>query len=63
MSATKNTPVSANIKPAQVRKLQQFSRATGFSLDDIMSRGVELFLRQEAPVYLAECRQSGRQHA
>ncbi|HKO17520.1 MAG TPA: hypothetical protein VJU82_01405 [Acidobacteriaceae bacterium] len=72
MASTQNTlivigdnTISTSFKAAQVRWLQQFSRATGLSMDDVLERSVNLFRKIEAPVYRAECRQTRkrRQHA
>lgn len=72
MAATQNTlivigdnTISTSISPAHVRKLQRFSKATGLSLDETLSRSVDLFMNIEAPVYRASCRQGHgrRQHA
>lgn len=68
MASTQNTlivigdnTISTSIKPAHVRKLQQFERATGISMEDALCRSVDLFMAQAAPVYRAECRGGRRQ--
>jgi hypothetical protein len=64
MAATQNTPVvnalPASIKSANVRKLTRFSKVTGYSLSDVLDRAVDMFMVIEAPVYLAEAKQTQR---
>ena len=64
MSATQNTRIVTNeilaeiIKPAHVRKLMRFSRATGYSPSQILNRAVENFMAIEAPVYLTYAKET-----
>jgi hypothetical protein len=59
MTADQNTLVvigdsnPTSINSAHVRELMRFSKETGYSLSGTLDRGIELFLRQEAPVYRA----------
>jgi hypothetical protein len=63
MTADQNTLVVIGdsdptpINSAHVRKLMQFSKVAGLSLSWTLDRSIELFLRQEAPVYLAHAKQ------
>jgi hypothetical protein len=63
MTADQNTLVvigdsnPTSIESAHVRELMRFSKETGYSLSWTLDRGIELFLRQEAPVYLAHAKQ------
>lgn len=46
--------VSVRIEEGQARKLQEVAgQIAGYSISTMVKRGVELFLEQEAPVYLA----------
>jgi hypothetical protein len=63
MTADQNTLVvigdsnPTSIKSAHVRELMRFSKETGYSLSGTLDRSIELFLRQEAPVYMAHVKQ------
>ena len=62
MTANQNTLVvigdsdPTSIESAHVRELMRFSQETGYSLSGTLDRGIELFLRQEAPVYRAHAK-------
>jgi hypothetical protein len=63
MTADQNTLVvigdsnPTSINSAHVRELMRFSEVTGISLSGTLDRSIELFLRQEAPVYMAHAKQ------
>ena len=63
MTADQNTLVVIGdsdptpINSAHVRKLMQFSEVACLSLSGTLDRSIELFLRQEAPVYMAHAKQ------
>lgn len=63
MAANKNTlAVTGNtLSASHVRKLTRFSKATGYSVSGILDRAVELFMVQEAPVYMAYAKRQGLQ--
>jgi hypothetical protein len=69
MATNQNTRIVTNetlaevIKPAHVRKLMRFSRATGYSISPILNRAVENWLSIEAPVYLAHAKKVRGQKA
>jgi hypothetical protein len=62
MADTQNTRTNETltevIKPANIRKLARFSKATGYSLSPILNRAIEQWLEIEAPVYLAHAKRA-----
>jgi hypothetical protein len=70
VSATQNTRIVTNetlaeiSKHAHVRKLMQFSRATGYSPSQILNRAVENFMNIEPlSIWLMRSRDSTRKHS
>jgi hypothetical protein len=49
--------LSISLNSVDARKLKRFSKATGYPLSKTVDRGIELFLRQEAPVYRTHAKQ------
>lgn len=55
---TLNETLAEVLTISQQRRLSTVAKATGFSAQKMMRRGVELVLDIEAPVYLAHAKQA-----
>jgi predicted DNA-binding protein len=51
-----NEPLAEVLTRAQRLRLDNVAKHAGLTRQQMVRRGVELFLRQEAPVYLAEAK-------